>query len=224
MYKSRKPGAILSLIILLSFVFSPVAAQNPSNFYVEVPRTFFGGVIMGANFSQVDGDAYAGYYKTGINGGAVLYARINRNFAASLELLYSQKGSRSVFSQFSTSRQYTITDQNIKLNYVEFPLQLNYFDKHKSHVGAGLSYSRLISSSESITSQPANTYDESKYPFRKSDLNIIAGGQLHLWKGLFAGLRFQYSLIPIRKNFDPEFGRAAQYNNMWTVRVMYLFD
>lgn len=224
MYKSRKSGAILSVIVLLSFVFSPSSAQNPSNYYVEVPRTFYGGLILGANFSQVDGDNYAGYYKTGINGGAILYARINSGFAASLELLYSQKGSRSAFTQFSTSRAYTITKQSIKLNYVEFPVMLNYFDKHKSHVGAGLSYSRLINSSESVTTSPVNQYDESKYPFKKGDLGIVAGGQLHLWKGLFAGLRFQYSLTAIRKDFDPEFNRSAQYNNMWTLRLMYLFD
>lgn len=224
MHKSRKLGAILSVIVLLAASFSPSRAQNPSSYYIEVPRTFTGGVIFGTNLCQVDGDNYAGYYKVGINAGAVLYARLNDKFSTSLELLYSQKGSRSNMEKLSTNKLYTIVKQGISLNYVEFPVMLNYFDKRKSHLGAGLSYSRLISSKETLTTAPGIAYDESKYPFRKDDLNFVAGGQLHLVKGLYLGLRFQYSVYPVRKEFDPEFGRAHQYNNMWTLRLMYLLD
>ena len=61
--------------------------------------------------------------------------------------------------------------------------------------------------------------------FRKADLNLILGGNLHLIKGLFLNLRFQYSLIPIRtkENINLDYGRAEQYNNLFTLRLMYLF-
>ena len=71
MNKSRKLATILSLILVLSSIFFRVAAQNPSNYYVEEPKLFTGGLILGANFCQVDGDRYAGYFKIGINAGAV---------------------------------------------------------------------------------------------------------------------------------------------------------
>jgi hypothetical protein len=224
MVKSSTLGAILSVIVL-SFTFQKNAqAQNPSNYYVEEPRTFYGGVVVGGNFTQVDGDSYAGYHKLGFNLGPILYAQFAPKIAGSIEILYSQKGARSTFAQPSTSKAFLITKQNINLNYVEIPLQLNYFDKRKSHFGGGISISRLISSKETIETNPNMNYDQDKYPFKKMDYNFIIGGQLHLWKGLFANLRFQYSLVPIRKDIDREYGRGEQYNNMWTLRVMYLFD
>lgn len=224
MYKSRKTAAILSVIVFLTGLSLRTFAQNPSNYYIEEPRTFYGGLILGTNFTQVDGDSYAGYHKIGLNAGGVVYARLAEHLAASVEILFSQKGARSNGAQPSSSQAVLINTQNINLNYAEIPVQINYFDKRKSHFGGGFSYSRLISSKETVRTSPATTYDADKYPFKKSDVNFILGGNLHLWKGLFLHLRFQYSVLPIRKEIDKEFGRGEQYNNMWTFRLMYLFD
>ena len=223
MNKSRKLGTILSVILLLSSIFFRASGQNPSNYYVEVPKTFSGGLVAGTNFCQVDGDKYAGYFKIGINAGAVLYARISNSFSVSMELLYSQKGSRSNFRQNSSSNKYTVVSQRINLDYAEIPILLNVYDKKKSHVGAGFSYAQLINADEKIETSPAYTYDQNNYPFKKVDINFIAQGNLNLVKGLYANLRFQYSVLPIRKNVDYEFARSQQHNNMWVLRVMYLF-
>jgi hypothetical protein len=223
MNKSRKLVTILSVIILLSGIFFRASAQNPANYYVEEPKLFSGGIVAGANFCQVDGDKYAGYFKTGINAGAVLYARIAQHFSLSMELLYAQKGARSNFRQNSTSKMYTIVTQKINFNYAEIPIMFNVYDKHKSHIGAGLSYAQLISAEELIQTSPASNYDPAQYPFRKMDLNVLFAANLHLVKGLYANLRFQYSLLPVREKVDYEFARSQQFNNMWTLRVMYLF-
>ncbi|MFA6151390.1 MAG: outer membrane beta-barrel protein [Chitinophagaceae bacterium] len=223
MNKSRKLGTILSVILLLNSIFFHAAAQNPSSYYVEAPKTFTGGLVGGVNFCQVDGDNYAGYYKIGVNAGAVLYYRISDAFSLSMELLYTQKGSRSNFRKNSSSNIYTVVNQKINLSYAEIPVILNLYDKHKSHVGAGFSYAQLISGDETIETVPTNTYDQSLYPFRKVDINFIAQGNLHLIKGLYANLRFQYSLLPMRKTVDYEFARSQQFNNTWVLRVMYLF-
>lgn len=215
----------IAIITLLSGGINFAKAQNPSNYYVEEPRTFYGGFVLGTNFCQVDGDSYKGYHKVGINAGVVLYAKLMPSVAGSLEILYSQKGARSNYAQPSTNQVYYITKQDINLNYVEIPVQLNYFVKRKSHFGGGFSYSQLISSQETIKTQTTSyTYNQDDYPFKKIDINFILNGQLHLTKGLYAGIRFQYSLISIRNNVNPEFGRSEQYNNMWVVRLMYLFD
>lgn len=223
MHKSRKLRTIISLIIFLSAIFFQAHAQNPENYYVEEPKLFSGGLIAGTNFCQVDGDRYAGYFKIGINAGAVLYASISNRFSLSMELLYSEKGSRSNFRQNSSSKLYTIVSQKINLSYAEIPVLLNIYDKKKSHLGAGLSYSQLISGTENLVMSPNYAYDPANYPFKKSDLNFIASANLNLVKGLYANLRFQYSILPIRTTVDYEIARSQQYNNLWTLRLMYLF-
>jgi hypothetical protein len=204
-------------------------AQNPASYYEEVPRTFFGGLIAGANFTQVDGDRFAGYHKIGLNAGAIVYANLAPHLAGSIEILFSQKGARAHKAQESASRAFVITKYNINLNYAEVPLMLNYFDRHKSNIGAGLSIARLINATEKAEQgqalPPIPDFDQ--YPFRKMDYNFIVGGNLHCWKGIYLNARFQYSLRSIRdKQYQvPEYsGRSEQFSNMWTVRVMYLFD
>jgi hypothetical protein len=224
MLKNRLLGA-LALVMMAVL---RAAAQNPDSYYDEIPRTFYGGLIVGGNFTQVDGDNYAGYHKVGINAGAIVYTLFDEHFAASLEILYSQKGSRGHKPQ-ETVTHAIIESYNIKLNYAEVPIQLNYFDRRRSHFGAGFSVARLVSVKEDgvLVQQPPQSFEN--YPFKKMDYNFIIGGSLHLVKGLFLNTRFQYSLVPIRKgkrgeDLPLEFsGRDEQFNNMWTVRLMYLF-
>jgi len=199
-------------------------AQNPSSYYIEDPRTFYAGVLVGGNFSQVDGDNYAGYHKVGLNVGGIVYTHLAEHLAVSLEILFSQKGAKGNQEQMANANAFMINKYQTTLNYAEIPIQLCYFDKRRSHFGGGLSYSQLISVKETATTTPTYTDDFEKYPFKKSDLNFVIGGNLHLWKGLFFNLRFQYSLISIRNDIPPGFGdRGQQFNNMWTARVMYLF-
>lgn len=224
MAKIRKFGSLIASSIFLSVLFNNALAQ--SNYYEDNPRTFYGGVVFGGNFTQVDGDNYAGYRKVGLNAGGIVYVQMAEHIAPSLEILYSQKGAHGHKAQPSNSRAFDILKYDIKLNYAEIPVMLNYFDKRKSHFGAGFSYSQLISSKETATTNNVKFNDTMKfdrYPFKKMDLNFVIGGQLHLVKGLFLNVRFQYSLVPVRKKIFPEFGRAEQYNNAWVMRLMYLF-
>lgn len=205
-----------------------VLAQNPSSYYEEVPRTFYGGLLGGVNFTQVDGDSYAGYHKIGFNAGGIAYAQLAPKIAGSIEILFSQKGSRGHKAQESGNPGVIIQKYRIDLNYAEVPIQINYFDRRKSHFGGGLSYSQLISSNEKLEIQngpgaPITPVNTDEYKFRKADINLILGGNLHLWQGLFLNARFQYSMIAIRKDIPEGYGRAEQYNNMWTLRLMYLF-
>ncbi len=223
MAKIRKFSAFILAVVILTGFSQHSLAQ--SNYYEEDPHTFYGGLIAGGNFSQVDGDNFAGYHKVGMNVGGIVYASLADHLAASLEILYSQKGSRAHKTQLSNNKIYNILKYDINLNYAEVPVMLNYFDRRKSNFGAGFSYSQLISFKENVTTDPPfNTaVNLDDYPFKKMDVNFIVGGNLHLYAGFFLNFRFQYSLFAIRKNIYPEFGRAEQYNNMYTLRLMYLF-
>ena len=214
-----------SLFLALLLLFSGTAiAQNPKNYYIEEPKTFVGGLIGGLNFTQVDGDSYKGYHNIGFNTGVVVYTQLVPGISASLEILFSQKGARSNGSQLSNGGVTVITKQNIKLNYAEIPVQINFFDKKRNHFGAGLSYAQLINSKEEIVgNNTAIKYDPDQYPFKKMDINMILSGQVHVYKGFFAGIRFQYSMLSIRDKVDLEYGRAQQFNNVFAVRLMYLF-
>lgn len=214
-------SVFLALLLLLS---GNVSAQNPKNYYIEEPKTFVGGLIGGLNFTQVDGDSYKGYHNIGFNTGVVVYTQLVPGISASLEILFSQKGARSNGSQLSNGGITVITRQNIKLNYAEIPVQINFFDKKRNHFGAGLSYAQLINSKEEIVGNNTSIkYDPDQYPFKKMDINMILSGQVHVYKGFFAGIRFQYSMLSIRDKVDLEYGRAQQFNNVFAVRLMYLF-
>jgi len=224
---SARPALLLLICVLFTGFATTLHAQNPSTYYEEVPRTFYGGLILGGNATQVDGDNYAGYKKFGLNAGGIMYVRLDEHLAASIEILYSQKGARSDGEQ-EVPGKIIIQKYKVTLDYAEIPIQINYFDKRRSHFGAGFSIGRFISAKESGSAlflpEPV---DFDKYPFNKMDYNFIIGGNLHLWQGLFLNARFQYSLVPIRKgndNVPPYFsGRNEQFNNMWTLRLMYLF-
>lgn len=220
MVKFRKL-AVLSAVLVASI------ANNATgqNYYKEDNQTFYGGLIAGGTFTQVDGDNFAGYTKVGGTFGGIVYAQLVDKLAGSIEILYTQKGSKSNKTQVSNNRLYLISQYDINLNYAEVPIMLNYFDRRKSHFGAGISYSQLISYKESVTTQPAfpDSIDLDQYEFKKYDLNFVLSGSLHLYKGLFLSYRFQYSLLPIRTDIYKEFGRAEQYNNMHVLRLMYIF-
>jgi hypothetical protein len=227
MAKSRQFAAFLAIMSVLIGFWQQSLAQ--SSYYEEVQRTFYGGLVAGANFTQIDGDNFAGYHKAGINVGGRVYAHLAPKVAASIEILFSQKGSRAHQAQLSNihnSQQYLIHKYNIDLNYAEVPVMINYFDRDKAHIGVGLSYSQLINSREFVVTDrpftPGVDLNED-YPFKKFDLNWLIGGSIHLWKGIFLDVRFQYSLIPIRTKIDPYLGRADQYSNMYVLRLMYLF-
>lgn len=236
MAKIRQFSALILFALVLMVKGNVVKAQE--TWYVEDERTFYAGVLAGANFTQVDGDDFRGYHKVGVNVGGIAYARLDEHLAASLEILFSQKGAkgniptelRPYYSMggyvSSIHNSANMTNYHLDLNYAEVPVMLNYFDKRKSHFGAGFSYSQLVNSSERFnTDVPLNPpYNQYNYPMKKYDVNLLLSGNLHLWQGLFLNIRFQYSLLPIRKEVDPNLGRPnQQYNNMFTLRLMYLF-
>lgn len=213
---ASKTGFLILLITLC--VCGQTSAQR---YYDDDYRTFYGGLIAGTNFTQVDGDNFAGYHKVGFNVGGVVYSKIDEHMVASMEVLYSQKGAKSK-DYFTVSPGQYITDYGITLNYAEVPIMIYYFEQNKSHFGGGISYSRLGTAKEHIKTVPSTNIDLNDYPFKKSDYNLLLSGSLRCWKGLFLNLRFQYSLISIRNNTPQSYSRGQQFNNVWTVRLMYL--
>jgi hypothetical protein len=217
--KVRKIAAIL--VLVLSTMGYKAGAQYNDEFHVLT-----GGLVGGVNFTQVDGDSYKGYNKTGLTGGGVLFLPFGEmempisdaTIALSMEVLFTQKGARG-----RGSVPGGVLNQDIKLQYGEVPIQLNlYRGTRKSGFGAGFSISYLASSEETIDFGNG-AVQKNGYPFKKFDFNFVLTGNLHLWKGIFLSPRFQYSLISIRDNNSRFGGRDQQFNNAVAIRLMYLF-
>lgn len=232
MNKSRKFAALIIITVFLIIFCNEVRAQEAIDdelhgLYVPPKKVFTGGVVAGLNLAQVDGDYFAGYYKFGLNAGPIVYAQVGKRVALSMEMLYSQKGSKSNIPTPSVTLLNVIIDNyGINTNYVEVPVMINYYDKHKSSIGIGFSYNRLINSHETLDVDSANILKSinlnNNYPFLPNTVDFLAGINLHLWKGFYANLRFQYSITPIRTDIPPNYSRAVQYDNLWVVRLMYL--
>jgi hypothetical protein len=224
MAKIRKFAAFLLVLVFSACTATDTYAQS---YYEPLQRTFYGGLVAGTNFSQVDGDNFAGYHKVGANVGGIVYAQFTELIAGSVEILFSQKGARATKTpQLSNTKKFVIQEYSIDLNYAEIPVMINYFDKKNFHVGAGVSYSQLISSDEKLVSDQSaiNAIDLNKeYPFKKYDIQFLLGGSIHIYKGFFLGVRFQYSMVPVRTEIHEELGRPEQFNNVYAFRLMYLF-
>src|SRR5690606_667281 len=149
------------------------------NYYVQEENTFFGGLIAGANFCQIDGDNYKGYNKTGLNLGAVVYTRVNTDLVASLEILYTQKGSYG--KEIRTFEGIAISDYHADLTYAEVPVLLHYFFPSKNYIGAGASFARLVTSDERGKTVPDQKFDQTQYPFRKYAVDFVLDGHIRVW-------------------------------------------
>ena len=216
-------GSKVILIVWFSLVNMPLARAQ---YDYDHPRPV-GGLLAGANFTQVDGDGYKGYNKISPAGGGILYLPVRNaglpvegTLAWSMEVLYSGKGAFGQGSGAATNVQ----RQKISLVYAEIPLQLNYWrGPRKSIYGAGFAVGYLGASEEEISTVSGQTYN---FPFRKLDVSFIATANFHIGYGFFVAPRFQYSLASIRKPDAAlsSFGRPEQFNNVWSVKLMYLFN
>ncbi|MFM2048456.1 MAG: hypothetical protein RI955_1004 [Bacteroidota bacterium] len=211
------------LIILFTFpLFS--FAQKSKNF-------FEGGLLLGFNASQVDGDRLDGFHKIGLNAGAFGgFPIFRKNLFIQFELLYSQKGSRmtsnQIFNNSNPNANYVLT-----LNYAEIPILISYHDKDaKTRLSAGISVSRLFSVNEEINHEA--TPGAIDY-FKKRDICWLGDISFMATKHIGFGMRYSYSIVYIRNFADytyngtgnplnPYFG-TNQFNKYVSVRGIYLF-
>ena len=184
---------------------------------------------IGMTFSQIEGDALKGFAKYGFTAGVGAKINLGRSemFKLSLETDFYQRGSFS-----NTGNPYSI---NLPLNYVDIPLMFHFTDPYGGMTfGAGLSYGRLVQQPHGDMHY-SNSFipDTSNFHFLSNDLSIILGFQFTIWRGLKFDIRYQRSLIPVKKDmaFDTlnilthERVRVEQdlYNSSVSARLIYVF-
>lgn len=210
----QKKHLFLILVILSAFSYKQVYSQR-----------FLGGITVGMNLSQVDGDEFYGFHKVGLCVGPQVSLPFGpkKKWSTTLELLYSQRGSRA-----GVKYPDSIEDGSYKLNldYLDIPFLVNFTDKNVISVGAGFSYGVLIN----VKEWENGSVDDSttlKGPYSGSDFCVLAEGKVRIWNRLWAGVRYQYSILKIRErhfnNTYQEWDRD-QYNNYITLRLTWVFN
>jgi len=218
-------GFVFRRLFLFFIVLSGCGlAQAQEGMYIPEPKIFNGGLILGANFTQVDGDYYYGYHKVGLTAGGTVCIHFSNTVGLSMDLLYSQKGSRSEVVSQSIAIGTYVESYHMTLNYVEVPVMLHIFD-HRLDFEAGLSYAYLVKATEWAAADVPVVIDPVVNHFNNTDLDYIIGVSRRMYKHFYLNARFQYSITSIRSAdripLGYGYGSKGQYNNMFGLRVVY---
>lgn len=164
-------------------------------------------VTSGMTLSQIEGDELKGFRKMGYTGGVgALTALGNYRWGLSTEVLFSQRGAYN-----RTGDPYSV---NIQLNYVEIPLLVHYQDPYGGMlIGLGASYGRLVQQPHFQGQYNPNYFvpDTIDYAFMGNDVAVVADARFTIWKGLQFNLRWQYSVIPVKR----EWGFSEYIKGRW---------
>ncbi len=206
----------MRIIFFLAILFHAVAMQaqinagDPKN---RTFRVFEGGIVAGANFTQVDGDNYYGFNKIGLNAGPIVHVNLNPTWSISLELLYNQKGARSKPDP-NVPNTYKLV-----MDYAEVPVLINYNDKNRLLFHAGLAYGRLVNTKEEINGID-NDNEEAIY---SDELSYVLGGTFLIGEMKHFGVNFRYqgSITSVGVSANPQV--AGLVNRMISLRGIYYF-
>ena len=208
---------LLTLSIIMLSVGATIAQQR-----------FGGGLLLGFNASQLDGDQAAGYNKIGFSGGVRGIIFLTDRMDVSTDILFSEQGSQSSPNDY-------VTPFVFQLKYLEVPTLFNYSDWEKAtqsgvkyykvKFSGGFSYGRLFSSSVDssfLKNHPPLTI------LNKNNISIALAASFYLsphigftakWTSAITDLFHQQSYAN-----DPV---LSQYQSLrgyfWTIQAAYLF-
>jgi hypothetical protein len=114
---------IPAILILMLIITAKTRAQDHAEF--EVSNRIRGGIILGMNASQIDGDDYAGFHKVGFNAGFYGQLPVSKRFFISTEILYSQEGANNPVNPSTPVQDYF----KWNLQYAQIPVLIHFQDK-----------------------------------------------------------------------------------------------
>lgn len=211
------------LLILICFLFTSVYSQE------ELKETFRPVFSTGVVASQVDGDTYGGYHKLGYFFGLGINRRVSKKLELEFSLTILQKGARKNYALDSASRNNPDNQfYLLRLNYLEVPVGIKYnYKKFKIEVGGAFGY--LIKNPPYEESQ--NGY-YNIYGFSNFDYSYYMGLGYKLKPNLLINLRYEYSLVAVRRYYQSTNGvyhgqfpynlfNVGLYNNLLVLSLCY---
>jgi len=194
---------------------------------VTAQESIFGlHAVLGVNASQIAGDQLAGFDKIALHTGLRGTAALSEKAALSVELLYSQRGSRpDIFNDIVDP------DINITLRYLELPVYLTYSDwtdetegYDKAYVAGGFSYGRLI---EASTFDHFNTGEENldllAKEFSSNDVSWLFGFGFRLSRHFIVTARYTRSITLLLNARKKELNTHSLRPFFLTFRGEYIF-
>ncbi|MEZ4886707.1 MAG: porin family protein [Chitinophagales bacterium] len=207
----------LSFLLLLfgCFLFNSTA---------HAQQLFRAGIVGGFNFTQIDGDDVAGYDKLGLNGGFVVELGLDEynRWSAAMEILYSQKGSRSTLRN-------SVVDFKITMDYAEIPLLVKYHDLKGGLIfGAGVLIGRSVKNKYEIFGlDETEDYFGGDYPPKKWDVGGIVDVSYMFSSTFGLNFRFTNSITATRTNCDsilaPSNECLRQRHRALALRAIFMF-
>lgn len=179
--------------------------------------TFKAGLIGGFNASQIDGDLLAGYNKFGLLAGATVGVQVAERWRPSIEVLYTQKGSRSSADETIIYGAFT----RFSIDYVEIPVMMNYVDDGFM-LNAGLSYSRIVQLREILVDE-VDLIDLEGSNFNKNNASLLAGIGYFINDNLGVEIRYSYSPFSIINYQNSQTFDQAYIVKMLSFRTVYMF-
>lgn len=191
---------------------------------INAQQRFGAGLIIGLNAAQINGDEHAGFNKAGIEGGLRATARLTEKTDLGIEIVYSQRGSRSKQNDSNTNEPFKVTT-----NYAAIPITYNYKDwymeddYYRIHFHAGLNYGRLIGSKivgDGVIDSELESY------FNQNDLSWLVGATYYINEHF--GLTARYSrfitLLYNREKAGPDAPNKDALRSMFlTFNAVYMF-
>ena len=199
-----------TLILLLFLSVLPLQAQR-----------IFGYGFAGAITSQVECDELKGFDHWGLTGGVGALAKLDDNdtWSLAVETGYSCRG---IYNNKHNNENF----YNIRLNlhYVDIPLTVFFHDPYGGmRIGVGLVYSRLVRQPHDTIVFNPNFFipDTTDMSFLKNDLAPAVEFRFTLWKGLQFSARYQYSIIPIKRDWTYQFAGETHSNNFYGSSIAF---
>lgn len=141
-----------------------------------------GGIHLGGNFSQVDGDLAAGFNQGGLSLGGFVVYEFDEAISLQVELLYEQLGSARQEFLILRNHQFSLP---LLIRY-ELPIELSD-GKHQIALQAGLSPGYLLSAK----SEFGDVTDQ----LDRYDLRSVVGVEYQFSPGASFMMRYGYSIV-----------------------------
>jgi hypothetical protein len=149
---------------------------------------FHMGIKGGANLLKIDDKSFKDEFKFGYNLGAFAEINFNKKIGIQPELLWAQSTYRTA-TNIDEVIPDSKADVDVKLNYLQIPILLNYRPVKILSLQAGPQFGILINEDNSLL-------QNGKDAFKKGDFSMLAGAQLNLGP-LKAGARYAIGLNDI---------------------------
>lgn len=164
-----------------------------------------GGLVLGLNLSQIDGDNEGGFRKPGMGVGGYVAFQLSDKLELQPEILFDQIGSVSRDGFFSN-----------RFNYFSFPIILNFQipiilgeEKRVLKLQAGPVPSVLMSARDKLRVSPSDDITED---FKSIDIRAAVGTVFELNPRVAFSLRWNYSLAPFAKGTSNRFPQGGPWH------------